>query len=109
MTQKTFTFTEERISAENRDNGRQIMKVTPGGTKILAYILNGEITQYEAEDATGGRRTLFSVSQILPSGGHLVDTGGDFCWVCVDDADFGIFCYQVECPPVPPPDQVLGP
>ena len=108
MTQKTFTFTNERISSENRVDGRQVVKVTPGGTKILASIVEGEITQYEAEDSTGNYRSLFSVSQFIPPGGHIVDLGS-LCWVCVDDADFGVFCYDIECPPVPPDPVKLRP
>jgi hypothetical protein len=113
MTQKTFTFTNERISSENLDNGRQVVKVTPGGTNILAYIVNGKITRYEAEDSTGNSRALFSISQSIPDGGHLVDTGFPFssaagdCWICSDDADFGILCYQVWCPDIPPPPEKL--
>ena len=105
MTQKTFTFTNERIASENRNDGRQIVKVTPGGTKILASIVDGEITHYEAEDSTGNYRSLFSVSQLIPTEGHIVDIGvpGSQCWVCTDDADFGIFCYEIECPEFPPP------
>ena len=49
MTQKTFTFTTERISSENQVDGRHALKVTPSGTKILAHITNGKITQYEAD------------------------------------------------------------
>jgi hypothetical protein len=110
MTQKMFTFTNERISSENRADGREVVKVTPGGTKILA-IVEGEITRYEAEDPTGNYRSLFSVSQIIPPDGHLVDIGvpGSQCWVCVDDADFGVFCYDIECPPFPPPPTKLQP
>jgi hypothetical protein len=109
MTQKMFTFTHERISSENRADGRHVVQVTPGGTKILASIMNGEITHYEAEDSTGNYRPLFSVSQLIPPGGHIVDLGGpgSQCWVCTDDADFGVFCYDIECPPVQPPPTPL--
>jgi len=75
MTQKTFTFTNERISSEKRVNGRQVVQVTPGGTKILASIVDGEITQYEAEDSMGNYRSLFSVRQRIPPGSHIVDPG----------------------------------
>lgn len=112
MTQKTVTFTNERISSENRDDGRQVMKVTPGGTKILASIVDGEITQYEAEDATGNYRALFSFSKLIPLGGHLVDIGGPGsrvgCWICVDDIGDSLFCYDVPCPPVPPDPQTMN-
>lgn len=112
MTQKTFTFTNERISSENRADGRHVVQVTPGGTKILASIVGGEITQYEAEDATGNYRSLFSVSQLIPPGSHIVDPGfpgttDSICWVCTDDIDGSVFCYQIECPPVPPPPTPL--
>jgi hypothetical protein len=101
MTQKMFTFTHERISSENRNDGRQVVKVTPGGTKILASIVDGEITHYEAEDSTGNYRPLFSISQLIPPGAHVEGPGipGGTCWVCSDDADFGLFCYDIECPP----------
>lgn len=111
MTQKTFTFTTERISSENQVDGRHVLKVTPGGTKILAHIVSGKITQYEAEDSTGNYRPLLSVSQIIPPGGHIVDIGSPGspvgCWVCVDDIDGGVFCYDIECPTVPPPPTPL--
>ena len=112
MTQKTFTFTNERISSENRNDGRQVVKVTPGGTKILASIVDGEITHYEAEDATGNYQSLFSISQTIP-GGHIVGAGfpgaGGQCCVCADDSDGNVICYDIECPPVPPPDRPLSP
>ena len=113
MTQKTFTFTNERTSSENRVDGRQVVKVTPGGTKILASIVEGEITQYEAEDSAGNYRPLFSVSQLIPPGGHIVDMGFPGsrvgCWVCVDEIDGSVICYAIECPPVPPDPVILRP
>src|SRR5258706_13985849 len=57
MTEKTFTFTNERMPSENLVDGRQVVKVTPGGTKILANIVDGKITYYEAEDNTGNQRS----------------------------------------------------
>jgi hypothetical protein len=113
MTQKMFTFTNERISPENRADGRQVVQVTPAGTKILASIVDGEITKYEAEDSEGNYRSVFSVSQFIPPGGHIVDIGGPGsrvgCWVCVDDIDGGAFCYDIECPPFPPPPEIQLP
>jgi hypothetical protein len=35
------TFQLESFSSEKLTDGRQVVKVSPGGTKILAYIENG--------------------------------------------------------------------
>ncbi len=49
MAERTFHFTNERISYErnssqNLADGRHVMKVSPGRTKILANIVKGKIT-----------------------------------------------------------------
>lgn len=107
MAETMFHFMDERISPQHVADGRQVVKVTPGGTNIMASIAGGKITRYEAEDSAGNYRSLFSVSQSIPQGGHIVDIGVA-CWVCADDPDFGVLCYEIECPPVPPPDVVLS-
>jgi hypothetical protein len=112
MTQKTFNFTDERISLENLGDGRHVVKLTPGGTKILAYISDGKVTRYEAEDSMGNRQTLFSISLDMPDS-RVVSTGfipgTELCQVCVYEEAFdSVICYGVlECPP--PMDIKQGP
>ena len=98
MTEKTFTFTNERMPSEHLGDGRQVVKVTPGGTKILATVVDGTITYYEAEDNTGNQRSLVFLRER-----QLVPGFDDVCWICVDDIGGGLFCYQDFCDPHQPP------
>ena len=50
MRQRTFAQVDESISVQGLDDGRQVVKVTPGGAKIVAYVSDGKATRYEAED-----------------------------------------------------------
>ena len=61
MMERTFNFTNETISVENLDDGSHVVKVGPDGTKILAYIVNGKLARYTAEDTTGNRKALLSI------------------------------------------------
>ena len=105
MRQRTFNYTEESISVENLEDGRHVVKVTPGGAKILAYISDGEVTRYEAEDAEGNPQAVFG---IMPSSdSHLTPDG--LCEICTFDSTAGaVFCYTIlDCPP--PIDVTKGP
>ena len=97
-----FIFTNERISLENLGDGRHVVKVTPSKTKILAYIVDGKVTRYEAEDKMGNRQPLLSISQDIPDRSLIPGVFGDgFCQVCTYDAVYdSILCYTlIECPP----------
>ena len=106
MRQRIFTYTNESISVENLSDGRNVVKVTPGGAKIVAYISNGSVTRYEAEDATGNRQSLFG---IIPDSSDTRVTPDGFCEVCTFDESFGsVFCYTtIDCPP--PMNIIKGP
>jgi hypothetical protein len=106
MLQRTFNFVDESISTEDLGNGRHVVKVTPGGARILAYVSDGTLSHYEAEDASGDRQPLFS---IVPDSADSHVTPDGLCEICTFDATFGgVFCYTVlECPP--PVDRKLGP
>jgi hypothetical protein len=105
MQQRTFAYTNEKISVENLGDGRHVVKVTPGGAKIVAYISDGNVTRYEAEDAEGNRQSVLGITP-ESSDTHVSPDG--LCEVCTFDATFGIvFCYTViDCPP--PIDQKKG-
>ena len=106
MTQRTFNFTNERISVENLRDGRHVVKETPGGTKILAYVSDGAVVRYEAEDSAGNRQQLLGIS---PDSSDAEMTPDGLCEVCTYDATFDtVFCYTVlECPP--PLETLKGP
>jgi hypothetical protein len=114
MTERTFAFSNETIAVENLGDGSHVVKVGRDGTKILAYIADGKLARYAAEDASGNRKALLNLTQesadsvqpILPG-----ETAGFACQVCYDDEVAGaVVCYGVvECPPVPPPDEIKGP
>jgi len=94
MAEKTFTFIDERLSLENLTDGRQVVKVSPGGTKILANVVNGKITYYEAEDSAGNQRSVFLVKEMsAPSTTFSLDLpfDGIWDWVCVLD-ELSMYC-----------------
>jgi hypothetical protein len=113
MMERTFTFTNETISVENLDDGSHIVKVGPDGTRILAYIEDGKVARYAAEDSTGNRKRVLSISQessdsvepIIPG-----ETAGIACMICYSDESAGaVVCYgAVECPPFIGPEK-MGP
>ena len=96
MEERKLLFTGERISSQDLTNGRNVVKVTPGGTKILAVIEDGKFTHYEAEDSAGYQRPLsiVRVTAQAPSEekAALFSLQDDLCWICVDG-----LCYQDEC------------
>ena len=106
MTERTFTFTNEMISVEDLDDGRHVVKTTPGGAKILAYVSDGKAARYEAEDANGDRQQLLVIT---PDSSDTHITPDGFCEVCTFDEFAGsVICYTVlDCPP--PMDVKLGP
>lgn len=110
MTQQMFTFTYEMIDLEGLGEGRHVVKVTPGGAKILAHILDGKVTRYEAEDSTGNRQALFMISQDIPQLQVIPGLPGDrFCHVCTYDEVAGApICFDlIECPPIPGKEETL--
>jgi hypothetical protein len=107
MRQRTFAQVDESISVQGLDDGRQVVKVTPGGAKILAYVSDGKATRYEAEDPDGNRQTLFG---IVPDSADSSMTPDGLCEVCTFDEFAGsVICYTlIECPPFPGPKK-MGP
>lgn len=107
MAERTFNFTNERISAERISSehladGRHVVKVTPEGVKILATIVKGKITSYEAEDDAGYQRSLFIVRERTPAPRGETTTfespiPSDLCWICVDSGFGSPICYQDFC------------
>src|SRR5215472_6722688 len=101
MEERKLLFTGERISSQDLTNGRNVVKVTPGGTKILAVIEDGKFTHYEAEDDAGNQRPLsiVRVTAQAPSEekAALFALQDDLCWICVDDGVGSPLCYQDEC------------
>jgi hypothetical protein len=114
MMERTFNFMNETISVENLDDGSHVVKAGPDGTRILAYIVDGKVARYAAEDAEGNRKALLSIAQessdsvtpIIPG-----EAAGFECQVCYHDEVAGaVVCYGVvECPPVPPQNELIGP
>jgi hypothetical protein len=110
MMERTFNFTDETISVESLEDGSHVVKVGPDGTRIMAYIVDGKLARYAAEDATGKRKSLLSITQessdsvqpIIPG-----ETAGFSCMICYHDETAGAeVCYGVvECPPFPPPNE----
>jgi hypothetical protein len=113
MMERTFTFTNETISVENLDDGSHVVKVAPDGTRILAYIVDGKVARYAAEDSSGNRKPLLGITMESSDSFEPIFPGiepvGIACMICYDDPDAGaVVCYgAVECPPFPQPDRVL--
>lgn len=107
MAEITFEASDDKLSVEGLDDGRHVVKETPGGTKIVAYVSDGKASRYEAEDPAGERQQLFVMRpdsadpQISPDG---------TCLICRYEPAFNsVFCYTViECPPFVGPEP-LGP
>ena len=100
------TFQLESFSSANFTDGRQVVKVSPGGTKILAYVENGKVTRYEAEDSTGNSRSVYLVKESVPdtsenrmSASFDLPFPGIWDWVCVLD---DVMMYCVHDSGVPP-------
>jgi hypothetical protein len=108
MAEATFNFTHEKISVEDLADGRHVVKTTPGGAKILAYVSDGKATRYEAEDPTGKRQQLLVVK---PDSADVEVSPDGSCMVCTFDGTFAgaVVCYSlIECPPDTGPE-VEGP
>jgi len=113
MMERTFTFTDETISVKNLDDGSHVVKVGPDGTKISAYIADGKVARYAAEDSAGNRKPLLNISQessdevepIIPG-----ETVGFACRICYFDENIhGVVCYGVvECPSFPTDPKIMG-
>ena len=56
---KREPFRLESFSSENLLDGRRVVRESPQGTRILAYVENGKITRYEAEGSSGNSRPVF--------------------------------------------------
>jgi hypothetical protein len=95
------TFRLESFSSEKLTDGRHVVKESPGGTKILAYVENGKITRYEAEDSSGNPRSVFLVKQSTPatSAGFDLPLSGIWDWVCVLD-DVMMYCVHNSAGPL---------
>ncbi|WP_141842624.1 hypothetical protein [Humibacillus xanthopallidus] len=80
-------FRLESFSSEDLPDGLQVVKESPEGTKILAYVENGRITRYEAEDSSGNPRSVFLMKQSAPAVSASLDLpfSGIWDWVCVLD------------------------
>ncbi len=112
MAERTFNFTNERISYErissqNLADGRHVVKVTSEGLKILANIVDGQITSYEAEDNAGNQRSLFMIRERTPAPGGETTTfssviPSDTCWICVDSGFGSPICFEDWCDFLPP-------
>jgi hypothetical protein len=92
------TFRLESFSSKDLTDGRHVVKVSPGGTKILAYVENGKIARYEAQDSAGNPRSVLLVKESAPgapenlSGASFeLPFSGIWDWVCVFD-DVMMYC-----------------
>lgn len=100
MGERTFNFMNERISSQNYADGRHIVKTTPEGVNILANIVDGKVTSYEAEDLVGKQCSLFIVKEKTPVSAGEVTTFSsvsDTCWICVDSGFGSPICYEDWC------------
>jgi hypothetical protein len=95
------TFHLDSFSSENLPDGRQVVKESPEGTKILAYVENGKITRYEAEDSSGNPRSVFLMKQSEPAVSAALDLplSGIWDYVCVLD-DVMPYCIHDSTRPV---------
>jgi hypothetical protein len=107
MRQRTFHQVDERISVQGLGNGRHVVKVTPGGARIVAYVSDGKATRFAAEAPDGKRQALFGI--VPDSADTIVGIDGS-CEVCTFDPDAGtVLCYPLlECPPFVGPEK-MGP
>lgn len=103
MEEKAFRL--ESFSSKDLTDGQHVVKVSPGGTKILAYVENGKITRYEAEDSAGNPRSVFLVkesaagaSENLRSESFDLPHSGIWDWVCVFD-DVMMYCVHDSAGP----------
>jgi hypothetical protein len=100
------TFRLESFSSENLPDGRQVVRESPQGTRIVAYVENGKITRYEAEDSSGNSRPVFLMkqSEAAESAGFDLPLSGIWDWVCVLD-DVMMYCVHDSAGPLFfPPD-----
>ena len=99
------------ISAENLDDGTHVVKVTPDGTKILAYIVDGRVARYAAEDSSGNHKQLLGITTASSDSFKPIFpdvTEGIACMICYHDESAGaVVCYgTVECPPFVGPEKL---
>jgi hypothetical protein len=102
---KERAFQLESFSSADLTDGRQVVKVSPGGTKILAYVENGKITRYEAEDSAANPRPVLLVKALTPdapeklsSASFELPLSGIWDWVCVLD-DVMMYCVHDSAGP----------
>jgi len=89
------TFRLDSFSSEKLVDGCQVVAQSPQGTKILAYVENGKIVGYEAEDSSGNPRPVFLVKQSANAHGAAFDlpSSGIWDWACVLD-DVMMYCVK---------------
>lgn len=89
------TFRLDSFSSEKLADGRQVVAQSPQGTKILAYVENGKIAGYEAEDSSGDPRPVFLVkrSAQVHGAGFDLPSSGIWDWACVLD-DVMMYCVK---------------
>jgi hypothetical protein len=109
MMERTFVFADEAISVESRDDGSHVVKMTPDGTKIMAYVVNGKVARYTAEDSSGKSKPLLGITAESSDSYKLIFPGvteGIACMICYhDEAAGAVVCYgAVECPPFTGPE-----
>ena len=99
------TFRLESFSSKDLADGRHVVKVSPRGTKILAYVEKGKVTRYEAEDSDGNPRSVFLVKESAPDASGNVSSAsfdlplsGIWDWVCVFD-DVMMYCVHDSAGP----------
>lgn len=80
-------FRLESFSSADLPGGRHVVGESPEGTKILAYVEDGRISRYEAEDSGGNPRSVFLMQQSAPAVSVSLDLPlSDIVdWVCVLD------------------------